>query len=92
MAGAIGQEIWAEGAQPPEPWWKSRTNYYEPIILMQNEDSIQIKYLSIGPYAEHEQVKQLIIDHCDGSSIETSRVEDTGWTTVEAECAHNTDS
>ena len=49
-------------------------------------DMIRIKYLSVGPRAEHEQVIQLISDHCDGSYIETSRVELHGWTTVEAAC------
>ena len=65
---------------------KAGQNYYEPIILTSNMDMIRIKYLSVGPRAEHEQVIQLISDHCDGSYIETSRVELHGWTTVEAEC------
>ncbi len=49
---------------------------------------IRIKYLSIGPNAEHEQVKQLMLEHCQGAYIETSRVELRGYTTVEAECTH----
>jgi hypothetical protein len=69
-----------------------RQNYYEPIVLTSNEEMIQIKYLSVGPNAEHEQVLKLITNHCDGSYIEASRVELSGWTTVEAECTHDTDS
>ena len=61
-------------------------NHYEPIILISNEDMIQIKYLSIGPNAEHEQVQQLMFGHCHGAYIETSRVEIRGYDTVEAEC------
>ena len=61
-------------------------NHYEPIILTSNEDMIAIKYLSEGPNAEHEEVKQLIFDHCDGAYIETNRAELRGYTTVEADC------
>ncbi len=71
---------------------KSKTNHYKPIVLTSNEDMIRIKYLSVGPNAEHEQVLKLITDHCNGSYIETSREAVEGWTTVEAECAQNTDS
>jgi len=56
---------------------------------MSNKDMIQIKYLSVGPNAEHEQVKQLMSDHCHGAYIETSRVELRGYDTVEAECTHD---
>ena len=63
-------------------------NHYEPVVLASNKDMIQIKYLSLGPNAEHEQVTQLISDHCDGAYIETSRVELRGYDTVEAECTH----
>ena len=58
------------------------------MVLASNKDMIQIKYLSLGPNAEHEQVTQLISDHCDGAYIETSRVELRGYDTVEAECTH----
>ena len=67
-------------------------NHYEPIILTSNEDMIKIKYLSVGPNAEHEKVMQLIFDHCDGAYIETSRSELRGYTTVEADCTKNTAS
>jgi hypothetical protein len=73
----------------PEPW-RTGKNYYEPVILTSNEDMIRIKYLSVGPNAEHKQVKQLMIDHCHGAYIETSRVELRGYDTVEAECTHDT--
>ena len=70
--------------------YRTGKNHYEPIILMSNKDMIQIKYLSVGPNAEHEQVKQLMSDHCHGAYIETSRVELRGYDTVEAECTHDT--
>ena len=69
-----------------------RHNFYEPTILSSTGDMIRIKYLDVNPNAQHEQVQQLMIDHCDGSFIETSRVNETGWTTVEAECTHDTES
>ena len=65
-------------------------NHYEPVILASNENMIRIKYLSVGPNAEHEQVRQLMSDHCHGAYIETSRVELRGYDTVEAECTHDT--
>ena len=65
-------------------------NHYQPEILASNEDMIRIKYLSVGPNAEHEKVMQLMSEHCHG--IETSGVESRGYTTVEAECIHDTES
>ena len=50
---------------------------------------MRIKYLSVGPNAEHEQVKQLMSEHCHGAYIETSREELRGYDTVEAECTHD---
>lgn len=73
----------------PEDSHRTGKNHYEPVILTSNEDMIRIKYLSIGPNAEHEQVKQLMSDHCHGAYIETSRVELRGYDTVEAECTHD---
>ena len=67
-------------------------NHYEPVILSSNENMVRVKYLNVGPNAEHEQVMQLIFDHCDGTYIETNRVELRGYTTVDAECTHGTDS
>jgi hypothetical protein len=67
-------------------------NQHEPVILISNENMIRIKYLSIGPDTEHEQVTQLIFDHCDGAYIETNRVELRGYTTVDADCTHGTES
>ena len=67
-------------------------NHYEPIILTSHEDMIKIRYLSVGPNAEHEEVIQLIFDHCDGAYIETNRVELRGYTTVDAECNHDAES
>ena len=65
---------------------------YEPIIMTSSENKIKIKYRSVGSKAEHEQVKQLMSDHCHGAYIETSRVELRGYDTVEAECTHGTES
>ena len=79
------------GKPHPEPW-NTGKNHYDPVILTSNEDMISIKYLSVGPNAEHEQVKQLMFDHCHGAYIETSRVELRGYTTVYAECTHGTES
>lgn len=68
------------------------TNYYEPIVLSSNEVRIQIKYLTVNSNAMHEEVVELIKDHCDGSYNETSRQVREGWTTVDAECTKNTDN
>lgn len=73
------------GQPDPEPW-RTGENRYEPVILVSNSNMIRIKYLSIGPNAEHQQVKQLMSDHCHGAYTETSRVELRGYETVEAEC------
>lgn len=71
---------------------KTGKNHYEPVILDSNENMVRIRYLSVGPNAEHEQVTHLISDHCDGAYIESDRVELRGYTTIEAECTHVTDS
>ena len=69
---------------------KKRPNHYEPTILASNEDMIRIKYLDVNSSAQPEQALQLIIDHCSGSYIETTRMNETGYTAVEAECTHDT--
>ena len=96
LSGCIIQEA-VEIAMIPPPDagpYSHRTgkNYYEPEILMSNKDIIRIKYFSAGANAEHEQVKQLMSEHCHGAYIETSRVELRGYDTVEAECTHGTES
>lgn len=75
----------------PEPW-RTGKNYYEPVVLASNENNIKIKYLSVGPNAEHEQVKQLMSEHCRGAYVETSRVELRGYDTVAAECTRGTET
>ena len=75
----------------PEPWRTGKNNY-EPVIVTSNKNIIRIKYLSVGPNAEHEQVTQLISDHCHGAYTETNRVELRGYDYVEAECNHGTES
>jgi hypothetical protein len=69
-----------------------RHNYYEPEILTSIGDTIRIKYLDVNSNAQHEEAGQLMSKHCGGSYIETSRVNEEGWTIVEAECIHDTDS
>jgi len=61
-------------------------NQYEPVILTSNKNAIRIKYLNVGPYAQHEQVTQLIIEHCNGNYTEANRVDLRGYTTIDAEC------
>ena len=88
---AIEDALTAAATKPRDPYsHRTGKNHYEPEILTSNEDMIGIKYLSIGPNAEHEQVKQLMFDHCHGAYIETSRVELRGYDTVEAECTGDT--
>ena len=72
--------------------YRATQKNYEPIIMTANENKIKIKYRSVGSNAEHEQVKQLMSEHCHGTYIETSRVELRGYTTVDAECTHGTES
>lgn len=67
-------------------------NQYEPVVLTSNENAIKIKYLNVGPYAQHEQVTKLIFKHCTGEYTDTNRVELRGYTTVDAECTHSTES
>jgi hypothetical protein len=55
-------------------------------------DMIRIRYLDVNSNAQHEEAGQLMSKHCGGSYIETSRVNKEGWTIVEAECIHDTDS
>ena len=71
---------------------KKRQDHYEPTILTSNGDMIRIKYLDVNSNAQPEQALQLIIDHCGGSYIETTRMNESGYTTVEAECTHGTNS
>jgi hypothetical protein len=70
---------------------KTRQNYYEPEILTSRQDMIRIQYLGTGPHTRHEEVIQTMSDHCDGSYVETYRVHEIGYTTVEAECTGSTD-
>ena len=92
---SIGDVVYVAMIPPPDEGpYSHRTgkNHYKPVILTSNEDMIRIKYLSVGPNAEHEQVTQLISDRCHGAYTETSRVELRGYTIVDAECTHGTES
>lgn len=71
---------------------RATQNSYEPIIMTSNENKIRIKYRSVGSKAEHEQVKQLMSEHCNGAYVETSQTELKGYDTVEAECTHRIES
>ena len=62
------------------------------MIIASNKEKIRVKYLSVGPNAEHEQVVQLIFDHCDGTYVEINRAELRGYTTVDAECTNGAES
>ena len=83
--------IWGPDPDSPDSH-RTGKNHYEPVILTSNENMVRVKYLSVGPNAEHEQIMQLIFDHCDGTYIETNRVELRGYTIVDAECTHGTES
>jgi len=88
----ILQDVAHEANMDSPDYYRTGKNHYEPVILASNESMVRIKYLSVGPNAEHEQVNQLIFDHCDGNYIETNRVELRGYTTVDAECTHGAES
>ena len=83
------EDLADEARRDSPDYYRTGKSHYKPIILISNEDMITIKYLSVGPNAEHEEVMQLISDHCDGAYIENSRSEIRGYTTVEADCTKN---
>lgn len=89
IADFTAQELVGSSTQLYSDPYETGKNHYEPVILTSDKDFIRIKYLSVGPNAEHEQVKQLMSDHCHGAYIETSRVELRGYDTVEAECTND---
>jgi len=67
---------------------------YEPLppkVKSSTDQTITVKYRSVGPDVQHDEAMQLITDHCNGSYIEISRVNMSGWLTVEAQCTHSTD-
>jgi len=86
------EDLWNEARKDSPEYYRTGKNHYKPVILTFSESVIRIKYLSLGPNAEHEQVTQLIFDHCDGAYIETNRVELRGYTIVDAECTHGVES
>ena len=92
LLGLLSGCVYIPLPSPDQYARQSKTNHYDPIVLTSNEDMIRIKYLSVGPNAQHDEVLKLIADHCDDSYIETSREDVQGWVTVEAECTHGTDS
>ena len=79
----------------PFPISVSVRGEYEPMppkVIASTDDSITVKYRSVGPDVQHDEAMQLIIDHCDGSFVETNRVNMSGWLTVEAECTDDADT
>jgi hypothetical protein len=86
------EDLADEARRDSPDYYRTGKNHYKPVILTTNENNIRIKYLSVGPNAEHEQVKQLMSEHCHGAYTETSRVELRGYDYVEAECNHGTES
>ena len=86
------EDLWDEARKDSPDYYRTGKNHYKPVILSSSENVIRIKYLSVGPNAEHEQVKQLIFDHCDGTYIDTNRVELRGYTTVDAKCTQGAES
>jgi hypothetical protein len=89
--GEFARTLLTDSAPPEPAYRRSGTNYLEPKVLASSTEMIRVKYLSVSARAEHQQALQLIIDHCGASYIETSRVELYGWTTVEADCTHDSD-
>ena len=83
------EDLAVEARKDSPDYFRTGKNHYKPVILDSSESFIRIKYLSVGPNARHEQVKQLMSEHCHGVYIETSRVELRGYDTVEAECTHD---
>ena len=66
------EDLADEARRDSPDYYRTGKNHYKPVILTSSESVIRIKYLSLGPNAEHEQVTQLIFDHCDGTYIETN--------------------
>jgi hypothetical protein len=68
---------------------------YEPMppkVITSTDDRITVKYRSVGPDVQHDEAMQLITDHCEGSFVETNRVNMSGWLTVEADCTEDADT
>ena len=92
LGASIIDEITLDARKDSPEWHRTGKNHYKPVILASYEDKIRIKYLSEGPNAEHENARQLMFDYCDGSYTETNRVELRGYTIIDAECTHGTES
>ena len=55
-------------------------------VLCTTEDSIGVKYHTAEPNDQHDEVMQLITEHCGGGYVETKRVEYADSRTVYATC------
>jgi hypothetical protein len=89
VGGVAEALIWIPSSGSPET--QSTHNYYEPEVLISSPNMIRIQYLGTGPHTRHEEVIQMMSDHCDDSYVETYRVHEIGYTTVEAECTNGSD-
>ena len=60
-----------------------------PKVLYSNEGTIGVRYRSAGIQSldEANKAMQLISSHCSGKYEVTNRIEETGWTTVDARCS-----
>ena len=73
----------------PPGSYRTGKNHYEPVIIASHGGLIRIKYLSVGPNAEHDRVLELISEYCDGPFSEIRRTELRGYTIVDAECTQD---
>jgi len=64
------------------------TVFAPPAIMYSTDDTIGVRYRSSGVQSRDEPGKaaQIVAEHCGGSYAVTSRVEDDGWTTIDAKC------
>ena len=50
------EDLWNEARKDSPEYYRTGKNHYKPVILTFSESVIRIKYLSLGPNAEQEQV------------------------------------
>ena len=55
-------------------------------VLCTTEDSIGVKYHTVGPNVQHDEAMQVITEHCGGGYVETKRVEYADSRIVYASC------
>lgn len=64
------------------------TVFAPPAVMYATDDAIGVRYRSSGVQSRDEPGKAaaLVAEHCGGSYAITNRVEDSGWTTIDARC------